>query len=233
VLQLGDVWAGYRSGAPVLQGCSLHVASGEIVALLGRNGVGKSTLMRTVVGLLRVSHGSILLDGSEVTRLPIHQRARLGIGYAPQAREVFPLLTVGENLRVGVRGSPAGVRARLDAILEDFPVLRERFGQRAGSLSGGQQQLLILARALVARPRLLLLDEPTEGIQPSIVQEIAERVRVAREQGIGVLFAEQNLEFTALLAERVYAIDKGRIVQEVAPDSILHDVEFQHQFIGV
>jgi ABC-type branched-subunit amino acid transport system ATPase component len=133
-----------------------------------------------------------------------------------------------------MRGSAPSIRADLAHVLDEFPMLRERIHQRAGSMSGGQQQLLILARAMAARPRILLLDEPTEGIQPSIVHEIADRVRAATDRmGVAVLLAEQNLEFAALLAERVYAMDRGRIVQQVAPHAILHDTEFHHQFIGV
>jgi urea transport system ATP-binding protein len=234
MLQLDDVWAGYGPGAPVLQGCSLRVGTSELVAILGRNGVGKSTLMRTIIGMVRATRGSITLDDRELVPLPSYRRARLGLGYAPQGREVFPALSVLDNLLVAANDNNREANRHVEAILEEFPLLKALLRRRAGSLSGGQQQVLVLARALMGRPKLLLLDEPTEGIQPSIVDEIRNHVRAINHRwGIAIFFAEQNLSFAAGLAQRVYAMDKGRIVREISPEAVLADEELQHELLGV
>jgi urea ABC transporter ATP-binding protein UrtE len=234
VLRVDDVWAGYGRGAPVLQGCSLHVQPGEIVAILGRNGAGKSTLLRAIVGVVPVARGRIQFQDHDITSMLTHRRVRSGLGYAPQGREIFPALSVLENLQV-VGGRPSReVDARIAEVLDEFPMLRARLAARASGLSGGQQQALVLARALVARPTLLLLDEPTEGIQPSIVQEMEGHVRIVnRRRGVATLLVEQNLDFAARLAQRVYILSKGQVVREVAPAEILSDEELQREFIGV
>lgn len=234
MLRLSDVWAGYQTGAPVLQGASLEVGDREIVAILGRNGVGKTTLLRTVMGILRPERGRVEMKGNDLTRLSTHARARLGLGYAPQGREIFPALSTLDNLKVAARGSRGEIEETIDSVLAEFPLLRERLDRRAGSLSGGQQQILALARAFAARPRLLLLDEPSEGIQPTIVEQILQKVRHLNEKfGIGVLFVEQNLDFAASLAQRAYVMHKGRIDKELEPSAILTDEEFQHEYMGV
>ncbi len=234
MLRVDDLWAGYGRGAFAVQGCSLHVQPAEIVAILGRNGVGKTTLLRTIIGLVTATRGRIEFDNRDVTRTPTHIRARLGLGYAPQGREIFPALSVLENLWVAGGRAAREIDARIEAVLEEFPMLKTRLSARAGSLSGGQQQALVLARSLVASPRLLLLDEPTEGIQPSIVQEILEHVRAMNQRhGVAVLLVEQNLDFTARLAKRVYMMRKGQVVREFLPAEILLDEEMQREFIGV
>ncbi|HEX3764476.1 MAG TPA: ATP-binding cassette domain-containing protein, partial [Kofleriaceae bacterium] len=182
----------------VLWGIDLAVAPGEAAALLGRNGVGKTTLLRTILGLHPRSAGRVLVGGDtpvDVTHLPAHRRARLGVGYVPQGRHIFPHLTVEDNLEVGLAAAPRGARVP-DLVYELFPVLGEMRRRKGGVLSGGQQQQLAIGRALAARPRLLILDEPTEGVQPSIILQIEEALgRIRRELGVAVLLVEQYLEF--------------------------------------
>jgi urea transport system ATP-binding protein len=214
LLEMAGVRTGYGS-SPVLQGIDLAVRPGEMVAVIGRNGVGKSTMMRCLIGQLRVWAGAIRFDGNDISALPPERRARLGFGYIPQGREVFPRMTVAENLRVGeMIGQPAGNKL-YDMVYEFFPILAERREQKAGTMSGGQQQQLAIGRAMIGNPKLLLLDEPSEGIQPSIILEIMRVIRrVNTELGTTVLFVEQNLDVIMSLAQRCYVMDKGRIVAE-------------------
>jgi branched-chain amino acid transport system ATP-binding protein len=223
MLQVSDIHAAYGS-APVLTGVDLALAEGEVLGLLGRNGVGKSTLMRVLIGLLRPTRGSVALDGTRLTGLPPHRIARHGVAFVPQGRGVFAKLTVRENLLVGTRAR-AGRGAEPATIPEEvfgyFPILRERLGQQGGTLSGGQQQMLAIARALCGRPRVLLLDEPSEGIQPNIVQEIGRLIRrIVESTGTAVLLVEQNLDLALRLARRVMVMEKGRIVHEGGPEDL-------------
>jgi urea ABC transporter ATP-binding protein UrtE len=212
MLEVENVVAGYRSGGKVLDGVSFSLARGEIVALLGRNGMGKTTLMRTLTGQLPLQAGSIRFEGADLVGRPSYRFAQAGIGYVPQGREIFADFTVEQNLLMGVLGKD-GISARLPPdVFDVFPILGERRHQRAGTLSGGQQQQLAIMRALVGRPRLLLLDEPSEGIQPSIVDDIAATVgRIARQSGLTVLVVEQNLDFVQALASRILFMENGRI----------------------
>ncbi len=197
---------------------SLHVGSGEIVTVVGRNGMGKTTLMKALIGLLECTRGRISFDGIDLTRLNPHDRVRLGIGYVPQGREIFGGLTVEENLRIGLRKSRTADPEARERIYELFPVLKESRKHPAGTLSGGQQQMLAVARALVGKPRLLLLDEPTEGLQPSVIGRIEEVLRVvSREDRTTILLTEQNLDIVFKLATRCHIIEKGRLVKEVLP----------------
>lgn len=231
MLRLREVWAGYRS-MPILHGIDLDLAAGEVVAVLGRNGVGKSTLLRAITGLIPVTGGSIELLGRDLARVPVHQRAKLGLGYVPQGRDIFPRLTAYENLLVSAHASGVDARTRIGEVLEQFPGLERLFDRNGGSLSGGEQQLLALARALIGRPQVLLLDEPSEGLQPSLLDVVAERITEIKESGIAVLLVEQNLDFAAELAERAYIIDGGRVRRELAPSALLEDPLLQHEFIG-
>ena len=220
LLSLQNLMGGYGSG-DILQGVTLEIWPGEMVATIGRNGVGKSTLMKAIIGLLPIRRGSIYLRGESITRLRADQRATLGIGYVPQGREIFPELTVEENLMLGETINDAKSALRYDLVYEYFPILRERRRQVAGTFSGGQQQMLAIGRALVGAPTLLLLDEPSLGIQPSIIQEIGEAlVRLNREEEITILLVEQNMRLIEHVAVRAYAMDKGRIIASLTREML-------------
>jgi urea ABC transporter ATP-binding protein UrtE len=211
LLQVSELRAGYGAG-DVLQGVDLAIEPGEIVAVLGRNGVGKSTLMKTVIGILPARRGRIVHKGNDVTGMPADRRARLGIGYVPQGREIFPHLSVMDNLRLGRLINVAAGALALDQVYGWFPFLKERARQRGGTLSGGQQEMLAIARALVGLPDLLLLDEPSDGVQPSIVQEIGDfLVKLVAERPIGILIVEQNIDLIQTVAQRAFVMDKGRL----------------------
>lgn len=206
---------------PIVQNLSLNVHPGEIVAVIGRNGVGKSTLMKSLIGLLPPEKGEIIFKGRDIASLVAYQRAKLGIGYVPQGRDVFPRMSVEENLRMGESLKKGIRRDRYEKIYEYFPVLKERKDQVAGTLSGGQQQQLAIGRVLLAEPSLLLLDEPSEGIQPSIIKQISQLVNeLNKDIGLTVLFVEQNLEMIQAIAQRCYVMDKGTITEELTPDQL-------------
>ncbi|MCL6521766.1 MAG: ABC transporter ATP-binding protein [Firmicutes bacterium] len=203
--------AGYGP-LPVLFGVDLAVGHGQVVALLGRNGAGKTTLLRCVMGLTRRNAGRILFDGAEIGDLPPHRRARLGIGWVPQERRIFPDLTVRENLLVAARPEAGRPERRMEEVLAFFPLLGPLLDRRGGLLSGGEQQLLAVARALMGRPRLLLLDEPTEGLAPVMVEAVAELLLQLRRERISVLLAEQNLRFASRVAEWGVVLQTGSVV---------------------
>jgi len=213
MLRIRGLVAGYEDAGSVLEGIDLEVAAGESIALMGRNGMGKTTLLRAIMGLLRPTAGEVVLDGVALTGRPPFEISNAGIAYVPQGREIFRDFTVEENLRLGLLGKH-GMAARVpDAIYARFPILAERRRQRAETMSGGEQQQLAIARAVVGRPRLLLLDEPSEGIQPSLVESIATTVSaISREDGTSVLLVEQNLDLVLALTTRCLFIDNGRIV---------------------
>jgi urea transport system ATP-binding protein len=221
LLAVDDVHLRYGP-SPVVQGVSLAVDTGEVVALLGRNGVGKTTLARGLVGLIPVAQGRVHINGADVTGLPAHRVARHGIRIVPQGRGIFPRLSVDENLRVGSFLSPVADSRVRELIHDLFPILWERRQQRAGTLSGGEQQMLAIARALVSAPKLLVLDEPTEGVAPVLIDRIEDALRLLfAEMGIGVLLIEQNLDFAFALAQRGYVMEKGQIVLDL-PVNELH-----------
>lgn len=222
LLAAKEVHVRYGS-SPIVQGVSLTVDAGEVVALLGRNGVGKTTLARGLIGLTPIAQGRVLLDGEDVTGLSAHRRSQRGVRIVPQGRGIFPRLTVAENLRIGAFLSPRP-DPRMREKLEDlFPVLHERWRQQAGTLSGGEQQMLAIARALLSAPKALILDEPTEGVAPVLIDRIEDALRVLfAELRIGVLLIEQNLDFAFALAGRGYVMEKGEIVL-AAPVSELRE----------
>lgn len=234
MLQLNDVVSGYGSIA-VLHGVDAAITAGEIRVILGRNGVGKTTLLKTIAGNLPLTSGTIHLDDVDISRLAPYRRARRGIAYVPQGREIFPGLTVLDNLRVAFnQAHRGGASQAIDETLEEFPALKVKAKALGGSLSGGQQQILAFARALITGPRVLLLDEPSEGIQPSIVAEIADTIRrVAAERSIAVLVAEQNLDFVARVTSEVSLFDHGRFVRQIPVAELASDVELQHEYLGV
>jgi branched-chain amino acid transport system ATP-binding protein len=232
MLAVTDLAAAYGR-IQILNGISFAVSESEFVGILGHNGMGKTTLLKTLIGAVRATGGRVQFDGRDVTSLPAYQRARLGIGYVPQGREIFPTLSVLENLRMATAAFGAADAEVIEPVLEDFPRLKALLDRPGGALSGGEQQLLALARCLCGRPRLILLDEPTEGIQPSIIEEIVERLTMLRDRrGLTVVLVEQNLDFIRALSQRVLIIQKGRITQEVTPQR-LADATVVSEFIGV
>lgn len=235
MLTLGHVTAGYGD-TTVLWDVSLEVRRGEAVALLGRNGMGKTTTLLAVMGLNAARSGSIAFEGRELTRLRPFEIARLGIGYAPEGRQLFAPLTVLQNLRipfVNKQRDRSRWTVELERVFTLFPVLRERRGQQAGSLSGGEQQMLSIARALVGGDRFLVLDEPTEGLAPTVVAVIVQAMRTLKAQGLTVLLVEQNAHTAFAVADRAYVLEKGRIAVEAETATLRMDAELLHRYLGV
>ncbi|MEB3419184.1 ABC transporter ATP-binding protein [Salipiger marinus] len=217
---------------PALHRVDFHAQPGEVVGILGHNGMGKTTLMRSIMGYVKVTGGDIRFDGTSVLGMAVNARARLGIGLVPQGRQIFPNLTVLENLEVAIPGGRAEVARTVDEMLDLFPRLKRLLDRRGGALSGGEQQLLALARCLARHPRLMLLDEPTEGIQPSIIDEISETLAaLTRRIDITIVLVEQNLDFITGLSNRVYAISNGVLDREI-PKSELSDAGAVSAFMG-
>jgi len=226
----------YYGKSHILDGVSLEVGRGEVVGLLGRNGVGKSTTLKAIAGLVHPSQGEVLFEGSSIVHLPPHRVARVGIAYVPEERRIFPLLTVPENLRTGLdRGGITKARKTelLDKVYAYFPVLAERRNQAGGTLSGGEQQMLAIARILRTGARLLLLDEPTEGLAPVIVEQIGRTVRELKKLGFTVLLVEQNFRFGATVADRHYLMEHGRIVDMIPNGELEANMEKLHAYLGV
>ncbi len=232
MLEVSDLAAGYGR-IPILGGVSFGVASGEFVGVLGHNGMGKTTLLRALMGYIPATAGRVMLEGADITTAEPYRRARSGMGYVPQGREIFPALSVRDNLRMGAVGRPKDEAAAIAAVLETFPRLKRLIDRPGGALSGGEQQLLAMARCLVGGPSLVLLDEPTEGIQPSIIDEIVDTLLSLRSKGgLTMILVEQNLDFIAALSEQVLIIQKGTIVHSAKPDE-LHGHGLINEFIGV
>jgi branched-chain amino acid transport system ATP-binding protein len=232
MLEVSELAAGYGR-IPILGGVSFSVARGEFVGILGHNGMGKTTLLRALMGYIPATAGRVALEDADITRAEPYRRARAGIGYVPQGREIFPGLSVHDNLRMGAVGRPKDEAAAIESALETFPRLKSLIDRPGGALSGGEQQLLAIARCLVGNPRLILLDEPTEGIQPSVIDEIAETLLGLRSKGaLTMILVEQNLDFIATLSERVLIIQKGVIVHSAEPGE-LHGHGLVNEFIGV
>jgi branched-chain amino acid transport system ATP-binding protein len=220
----------------ILHGLSLCVGRGEVVGLLGRNGVGKSTTLKTIMGLVGASRGKVLLEGQAITGLPAHKIARLGIAYVPEDRRIFKLLTVMENLRTGLdrRGvSQARKQELLDKLFAYFPRLAERRSQAGGTLSGGEQQMLAIARAMMLEPKIILLDEPTEGLMPRMVSQIREIVNVLHREGVAILLVEQNVPLTLEASQRVYFMEKGVVRHHAVASELKVDDPVIHQYLGV
>lgn len=228
-----DTVDAYYGASRALQGVSLAVGRGEFLTVLGRNGVGKTTLMRAILGLMDKVTGSIRLDGEELAGRPTHQRARAGIGYVPQGRGILPRFTVRENLRMGLFANNRGSQSALyDKVFELFPGLRPQLDRQGGNLSGGQQQQLALARALLVDPKVILLDEPTEGIQPNIVEQIEEViVRLNREHGITIVLVEQNVAFARRASQRFVLMEKGRVAAEGNVSELTDELVQRHMAV--
>lgn len=233
MLKLVDVTAGYGP-ITALREVSLEVQAGEIVALLGANGAGKTTLLRAVSGLVRPANGRIELDGRRVDRLPPERLVGLGLAHVPEGRQVFPDLTVAENLRLGAyrRRDRAGIRRDLERVLTIFPILRERYRQSAGTLSGGEQQMLAIGRALMAAPRLLLLDEPSLGLAPLLVRRIFEVIAAIHAEGVTVLMAEQNAAMALALADRAYVLQSGFLRLSGPTAELKENPEVRRLYLG-
>jgi branched-chain amino acid transport system ATP-binding protein len=226
----------YYGKSHVLHGVSLEVGRGEVVGLLGRNGVGKSTTLKAIMGLVHPSQGRVLFEGSAVTHMPADRLARLGIGYVPEDRRIFRLLTVTENLRTGLdRHGVAEAKKKelLEKVHEYFPVLAERRNQAGGTLSGGEQQMLAIARAMMLEPKIILLDEPTEGLMPRMVSQIRQIIDVLHSEGVAILLVEQNVPLTLEASQRIYLMEKGTVKHHAAASELRVTDPVIHQYLGV
>ena len=223
ILEVNNVVSGYQT-ANVLRGVSVSLSRGEIVSVIGRNGVGKTTLVRTVMGLVAVRSGQIKFAGNDMTLISADKRAKLGIGYVPQGRNIFADLTVQDNLRMGGFIGKKCKELNYDAVFSYFPFLKERLHQRGGTLSGGQQEMLAIARALINQPELILLDEPSDGVQPSIVEEIGQFLLHLKDTSdISILLVEQNFDLLQTVSDRAYAMEKGIVSDDLSADDINND----------
>jgi len=229
MLELQAVEGGYGLSR-VLHGVTLRAGAGEVVSLLGRNGAGKSTTLKSIVGLVEVTGGQIRFDGRDITRRPTHEISRLGVGYVPEERRIFGDLTVAENLLVGEKGAGPWGAAR---VYEFFPKLGELAGRRAGSLSGGEQQMLTVARTLMGNPRVLLLDEPSEGLAPVIVRALGDQIAALKREGLTILLSEQNLKFAARLADRAYIIEKGQVRFDGSMAALMGDEGMRRKYLTI
>ncbi|MFE9030777.1 ABC transporter ATP-binding protein [Streptomyces iakyrus] len=232
VLAADGIVAGYVPGVDVLRGCSVEVRPGEVVGVIGPNGAGKSTLVKTVFGLLRVRGGTVRLHGEDVTGRPAHEMVRRGVGYVPQLQNVFPTLTVEENLRMGVYLRPKDQARRVAAVEELFPLLADRRKQKAGAMSGGERQMLAMARALMMEPQLLLLDEPSAGLSPLHQDHVFDRCRMINSAGVAVLMVEQNARRCLQLCDRGYVLDQGRNAYTGTGTALLHDEKVIELYLG-
>lgn len=225
LLEVSNLRAGYGR-IPILAGVTMTMAKGEYLGILGHNGMGKTTLLRSLMGQLPATGGTVRFDGTDITRKKAHERSRLGLGLVPQGREIFPDLSVMDNLRMGLAAAAREDLSMIEAVLEDFPRLTPLLDRRGGALSGGEQQLLALARCLCTKPKLVLLDEPTEGIQPSIIEEMIDTLlALKRRWNLSLVVVEQNLDFITSLSDRILKIQKGRITGETSRDEILSGQE--------
>jgi branched-chain amino acid transport system ATP-binding protein len=235
MLTLTDVHTHYAK-SHILHGISLEVQPGEVIGLLGRNGVGKSTTLKSIMGLVRPSQGRITFEGRDITGMASHKVAHLGIAYVPEDRRIFKLLTVMENLRTGLdRGGLGEARRKelLDKVYESFPVLGERKNQLGGTLSGGEQQMLAIARAMMLEPKIILLDEPTEGLMPRMVSQIRDIIERLHREGVAILLVEQNVGLTLSATSRCYIMEKGLMRHHASSAALTADPSVIHQYLGV
>jgi branched-chain amino acid transport system ATP-binding protein len=231
MLKIEDIHT-YYGDSYVLQGVSLEVKRGMVLAMLGRNGVGKTTLIRSIVGFTPARSGRILFNGQEISHLDADRIIRMGVGLVPQGRRVFPSLTVKENLAIAER-TTNGKAWDFQKIYTLFPRLEERWNQRANTLSGGEQQMLAIARALISNPLFLLMDEPTEGLAPVLVREVGDAIVKLKEEGLSIFLVEQNLAFARRFADYVHLMSKGKIVYSATPAELWEDQEAKHRWLGV
>jgi branched-chain amino acid transport system ATP-binding protein len=232
LLEARGIVAGYLPGIDILHGCDLALEEGELVGVIGPNGAGKSTLVKALFGLLPVREGTVRLRGDVITGLPAHELVRRGIGYVPQLRNVFPRLTVQENLRMGVYLSPARFSQRFDAVTKLFSILAERRYKRAGSLSGGERQMLAMARALMPDPSVLLLDEPSAGLAPILQDQVFDWIEGVNRAGVSIVMVEQNARRCLQICHRGYVLDQGRNAYTAPGDELLHDPKVVELYLG-
>jgi branched-chain amino acid transport system ATP-binding protein len=221
----------YYGKSHILQGVSLSIETGEVVCLLGRNGVGKSTTLRSMMGLVRLASGAVIFNGKDITNLPAHSIARLGVGYVPEERRIFPTISVKENLLMGMKDAPQGNRWTLERVYAFFPRLRERHAGRAGALSGGEQQMLCTGRALMGNPSLLLVDEPTEGLAPAVVTQVEDVLNAAHHDGTAILLVDHTMRLALSLGSRFYVMSKGRIVFAGSAVDLMADVQVRKRYL--
>ncbi len=232
MLELSHLQSGYKNSI-VIHDCNLQIETDRITALVGRNGMGKTTLLKTIMGLIPAQSGSIIFDGNDISGSTPHEISHLKIGYVPQGREIFDDFTVEGNLRLGMLGAKGDITS-MEQIYGWFPILKERAAQKAGTFSGGQQQILAIARALISAPKLLLLDEPSEGIQPSIIEEISDTLkRISKEVGVGILLVEQNVDLIMDLANDVIFLENGEVKKQITAGGIRENPDYLHQFLGI
>jgi branched-chain amino acid transport system ATP-binding protein len=233
VLEIKDIHT-YIGESYILQGVSMEIPKGKVVALLGRNGMGKTTLIYSIIGFRPIRAGSILFEGMEIGLLPAHRIVRLGMGLVPQGRRIFSSLTVNENLEVPYKCPPRSEKDfNTEGVFRIFPILKERKDHRGGKLSGGEQQMLATGRGLISRPKLLLMDEPSEGLAPLLVRDLGGIIRSFREQGLTILLVEQKLSFALEVADYVYVMSKGKIVYHSTPDELWQNEEVKARHLGI
>jgi branched-chain amino acid transport system ATP-binding protein len=233
MLEIRDIHT-YIGESYILQGVSMEIPKGKVVALLGRNGVGKTTLIYSIIGFRPVRTGSILLEGKVISTLPAHRIVRLGVGLVPQGRRIFSSLTVNENLEVPYKCPPRSERDfNTERVFQTFPELKDRKDHRAGKLSGGEQQMLATGRGLISRPKLLLMDEPSEGLAPLLVRELGQMIRNFKAQGLTIFLVEQKLSFALDVADDVYIMSKGKIVYHSTPDDLRGNEEVKARHLGI
>jgi branched-chain amino acid transport system ATP-binding protein len=232
LLHADDVVAGYLPGIDILTGCTIELREGELVGIIGPNGAGKSTLIKTVFGLVPVRRGRVQLRGEDITKLPAHALVQRGVGYVPQRDNVFATLSIGDNLKMGSYLRPHDVAEREEIVTGLFPRLRERFHQRAGSLSGGERQMLAMARALMMEPSVLLLDEPSAGLSPLVQDEVFDRIEDVNRSGVSVLMVEQNARRCLEIAHRGYVLDQGRNAYSGGGHELLADPKVADLYLG-
>ena len=232
ILECNGIAAGYVKGLNILQGVDLVVSEGEIVSIIGPNGAGKSTLLKAIMGLINVSAGRFYINGTDKTNLPTHKIVNEGIGYVPQVENVFPSLSIEENIEIGAWSLNKNRKSSVNKILEDFPMLNERKKEKAGNLSGGQRQILALARSLVTSPKLLLLDEPSAGLSPVAINEVFTTIKEINDKGVSILLVEQNAKRALSFSNRGYVLDQGRNAYQGEGSELLNDPRVVDLYLG-
>ena len=232
ILECNGIAAGYVKGLNILQGVDLVVSEGEIVSIIGPNGAGKSTLLKAIMGLINVSAGRFYINGTDKTNLPTHKIVNEGIGYVPQVENVFPSLTIEENIEIGAWSLNKNRKSSVNKILEDFPILNERKKDKAGNLSGGQRQILALARSLVTSPNILLLDEPSAGLSPVAIKEVFAAIKEINDKGVSILLVEQNAKRALSFSNRGYVLDQGRNAYQGEGSELLNDPRVVDLYLG-